>query len=316
MKQHIGLGTAAIGRPQYINIRGQEEGAFDLELFKKKGKAVLETAYQRGIRYFDTAPGYGLAEKLLLDWVLEKKDRSIELATKWGYTYLANFDKNAAIHEVKDHSLSKLIEQWSVSQDLLPYLTTYQIHSATIDTGVLDNKAVLDRLAGLKSDHNLTIGLTSTGANQSEIIRKAMTIEAEGNPLFGAYQVTYNIFDQSLFEVIKELKSSGAKIIIKEALANGRVFPNSKFPYYRTAYLNLKALANKYETGIDAIALRFCIDTLSPFVVLSGASSTQQVIENLSANDFELNEEEIDTLSGLRINPGAYWTERKQLNWN
>ena len=124
MTQFIGLGTAAIGRPQYINIKDKPEQQFDLNKFREQGKAVLEAAYQTGIRYFDTAPGYGMAEKLVLDWVLEKQDESIEIATKWGYTYVANFNMDAAEHEIKEHSLSKLNEQWAVSEKLLPYLST------------------------------------------------------------------------------------------------------------------------------------------------------------------------------------------------
>ena len=113
--QKIGLGTAAIGRPQYINIRSQEAKTFSLDAFKEKGIQVLESAYEQGIRYFDTAPGYGMAEQLLIDWVKEKDDPTIEVATKWGYAYVANFDPNAVVHEVKDHSLEQLIKQWKVS---------------------------------------------------------------------------------------------------------------------------------------------------------------------------------------------------------
>jgi len=106
--QKIGLGTAAIGRPQYINIKKQESEAFDLNTFRLKGIQVLESAYQQGVRYFDTAPGYGLAEQLLIDWVKDKKDPSIEVATKWGYAYVANFDPPASIHEVKDHGIDQM----------------------------------------------------------------------------------------------------------------------------------------------------------------------------------------------------------------
>ena len=63
----LGLGTAALGRPQYINVRQEEPKEQDLESFKKQGFTVLENAYNLGIRYFDTAPGYGLAEQLLLE---------------------------------------------------------------------------------------------------------------------------------------------------------------------------------------------------------------------------------------------------------
>lgn len=78
----IGLGTADLGRPQYINIRQEKNKVITLEEFRKSSRDTLEYAYQQGIRYFDTAPGYGLAEELLLDWVKVKNDPNIEVATK------------------------------------------------------------------------------------------------------------------------------------------------------------------------------------------------------------------------------------------
>lgn len=316
MTQIIGLGTAAIGRPQYINIKNKTELKFDLNKFREKGKAVLESAYSQGVRYFDTAPGYGMAEQLVLDWVLEKQDESIEIATKWGYTYVADFNKAAVVHEVKEHNLSKLNEQWAVSKNLLPNLSTYQIHSATLDTGVLDNNAVLDRLIDLKSNYGLKIGLTTTGSNQTDIIEKAMTIEVDGTPLFEVYQVTFNVFDQSLLLMNEKLRSKGSRVIVKEALANGRVLPNEKYPHYKATYEILNDLAKKYNVGIDAIALRFCNDCLSPYSVLSGAAEAIHLNENLKANNFTLSENEIEMIKELSVPPHNYWTERKMLDWN
>jgi len=76
----LGLGTAAIGRPLYINIRQQEKVEVDMDAFRQKGMERLELAYAQGMRYFDTAPGYGMAEQLLIDWILQKNDASIEIA--------------------------------------------------------------------------------------------------------------------------------------------------------------------------------------------------------------------------------------------
>ncbi len=156
-QQNIALGTAAIGRPLYINIKQQDTEIFDMIKFKKSSIEVLEAAYQNGIRYFDTSPGYGIAEQILIEWLKDKKDRSIEVATKWGYSYVANFDPKATLHEIKDHSLSQLLKQWETSQQLIPYLSTYQIHSATLETGVLENKAVLEQLAYLKKELDLRV---------------------------------------------------------------------------------------------------------------------------------------------------------------
>lgn len=312
----IGLGTAAIGRPQYINIRQEATTAFSLASFRQKGIATLDEAYAQGVRYFDTAPGYGMAEELLIDWLATKDDPTIELATKWGYTYVANFDPQATQHEVKEHSLAKLNEQWLQSQQLLPALTSYQIHSATFATGVLENQAILERLAELKALHGLHIGLSTTGANQREVLEKSLSVEVAGQPLFDLFQVTFNIFDQSLASLIQEANAAGKRVVIKEGLANGRIFTNTNYPHYQAAYEQLAKLAQKYEVGVDAVALRFCLDSIPVFKVLSGAAQDNHLHGNLLANTFRLREEEVKTLQTLAVNRNAYWAERKQLAWN
>jgi aryl-alcohol dehydrogenase-like predicted oxidoreductase len=312
----LGLGTAALGRPQYINVRQKNSEHSDLDTFKKHSYSVLEAAYNSGIRYFDTAPGYGLAEELVVEWLRTKEDRSIEIATKWGYTYTANFDKNATVHEVKEHSVSKLNEQWNFSKQLLPYLKVYQIHSATLETGVLENTEVLEQLAFLKREHNLKIGLTTTGTNQVEVIKKALAVLVDGEQIFDLFQVTYNFLDQSVLAISKELISQNKSIVIKEALANGRVFRNKNYPHYNKMYAILENLAQKNKVGVDAISLKYCEQTIPKSVILSGASATSQLKENLKINSFLLSSNEIEILNSFKVTPEFYWSERKQLQWN
>lgn len=312
----LGLGTAALGRPKYINLRQEKVLNQDLETFKQHGFKVLEEAYGLGVRYFDTAPGYGLAERLVLEWVQTKNDPSIQVATKWGYTYVADFDDNAKIHEIKEHSLLKLNEQWEVSKALIPYLKVYQIHSATLETGVLENRSVLDRLAFLRAEHTIKIGITTTGVNQLEVIKKALDITIEGEPLFDAFQVTYNILDQNLKTISDILIREGKSIIVKEALANGRLFRNKAYPHYSDIYDLMESLADKYNVGVDAIALDFCATTMPDQIVLSGAANKRHLEDNVKLATFTMNDEDIRKLSEFKINEGNYWEERKRLGWN
>lgn len=312
----IGIGTATIGRPHYINIKTKvSDEPFNKQNFILKGKSMLTEAYNQGIRHFDTAPGYGIAESILLEWISEFQPEGITISTKWGYTYVANFNRNAKVHEIKEHSLCKLNEQWKVSKQLLPYLNIYQIHSATLDSGVLDNKEVLERLNQLKQEHNLKIGLSTSGDNQNEIIQKALSVEVDNNALFDSFQVTFNVFDQSLLKMTSLLKQENKAIIVKEALANGRVFPNADYNHYQNTYELLESLSNKYDTSIDAVALRFCLDAINPLMVLSGASDNDHLASNLQADNFQLTSEEIQQINALAIKPNSYWKERKQLPW-
>lgn len=312
----IGIGTATIGRPHYINIKTNvSEEPFNKENFILKGKSILTDAYNQGIRHFDTAPGYGIAESILLEWIYEFQPENITISTKWGYTYVANFDRNAEVHEIKEHSLYKLNEQWEISKQLLPYLNIYQIHSATLDSGVLENREVLERLHQLKNEYNLKIGLSTSGDNQNEIIDKALSVDVDNKALFDSFQVTFNVFDQSLLKMIPLLKKENKAIIVKEALANGRVFPNADYSHYQSTYDLLESLSNKYDTSIDAVALRFCLDAINPFMVLSGASEKDQLASNLLADNFQLTSKEIQQIKTLGIKPSSYWKERKQLPW-
>jgi aryl-alcohol dehydrogenase-like predicted oxidoreductase len=313
----IGLGLAALGRPDYINIRPENNVDKSVDSFKDNALKVLDESYALGVRDFDVAPSYGLGEKFLLEWHTSRKHSDVNLSTKFGYTYVANWEVGfSGKHEIKEHSIAKLNEQWGVSKALLPNLKIYQVHSATLDSGVLSNSDVLSRLHELKHKHHLKIGITSSGTEQVKIIEEAQKVTFDGEDLFDSYQVTFNIFEQSCFDILKQLLAKSKTIIIKEALANGRVFRNQNVPKYQSIYDYLEQLSYKYVVGIDAIALRFIADNLKPSTILSGASNNHQLKQNLKALNFELEDDEISKLKSFAISPINYWRERSDLKWN
>lgn len=316
-KTKIGLGLAALGRPEYINIR--DNGSIDKSeiAFKQNTFSVLDEAYKLGVRYFDTAPSYGKGEVFLEEWNKSRKKHDAILGTKWGYTYVANWQLGYnGKHEIKEHSLDKLLEQWEVSKAMLPNLKYYQVHSATFDSGILENEAVLLQLHLIKKETGLKIGITTSGTNQKGVIASALNIKIENEDLFDSFQVTYNLFEQDTLEILRQVVSQGKTVIIKEALANGRIFPNGKFENYKNAYDILNRLSKKYNVGIDAIALRFVMESLQPTYVLSGASNSKQLKENLKALEFNFIEDELILLQSLNAPVQLYWEERAKLQWN
>src|SRR5213596_2137827 len=66
----IGLGLAALGRPGYLTLgHGQDLGADrSVDAMERHAHAVLEFAYDAGVRYFDAARSYGRAEAFLASW--------------------------------------------------------------------------------------------------------------------------------------------------------------------------------------------------------------------------------------------------------
>ncbi|MEO1339466.1 MAG: aldo/keto reductase, partial [Myxococcota bacterium] len=169
----LGLGLAALGRPGYITLGRDEDlpSSRTTQALEAHAHAVLDAAYQAGIRTFDAARSYGRAEAFLRSWI-ERRDfdpGDIVVSSKWGYAYTADWQVNAPVHEAKEHSLQRLLQQWEQSRQLLwEYLDVYQIHSASLESGVLDNAAVLDALRGLKTVHGIRIGLSLTGPAQAD----------------------------------------------------------------------------------------------------------------------------------------------------
>lgn len=276
---------------------------------------MLDFAYENNVRYFDTAPSYGNGERYLIDWNNERKHNDVVLSTKWGYTYVAKWELGfTGKHEVKEHSIAKLLEQWNVSKVLLPELKIYQIHSATLESGVLKNESVLIQLHHIKKQAGIEIGISTSGHNQNEIIVEALNIKVEDEYLFNSFQVTYNILEQSTFEVLNLLHTKNKTIIIKEALANGRVFDHLN----QEVFPLLKRLSDKYNVGIDAVAMRFVIESINPTYILSGASNKSQLEQNLKVmqRNLAFTVSEIKELRSLHTDPKLYWENRSKLSWD
>ena len=137
----LGLGLAALGRPGYINVgHGQDlPPDHNPATMEAQTHEMLDLAWEHGIRYMDVARSYGRGEEFLGNW-LKKREFSEDVPTigsKWGYTYTADWQVEAEHHEIKEHSLPVLERQWKESQaNLGSHLDLYQIHSATLQSGV------------------------------------------------------------------------------------------------------------------------------------------------------------------------------------
>src|SRR5919109_2023949 len=151
----IGLGLASLGRPGYINLGHGEDlrGRTDVEAMERNAHTVLDAAFDGGVRYFDAARSYGQAEAFLASWLERRglRPEEVTVGSKWGYTYTAGWRVDAEEHEVKDLSPATLERQLAESRGLLgAHLRLYQIHSATLESGVLEDRALLEELARLR----------------------------------------------------------------------------------------------------------------------------------------------------------------------
>jgi aryl-alcohol dehydrogenase-like predicted oxidoreductase len=182
---------------------------------------ILDAAYAAGVRYVDTARSYGFGERFLANWLRKRHLHRDEMtiSSKWGYTYTADWRIDVPVHEVKALTVSTLRKQYAESRALLgDRLAIYQIHSATIDSGVLEDRQVLDELVRLRTE-GLVIGLTVTGLRQADTIRRALDVTVDRIKLFQVVQATWNLLEQSAGPALADANGLGLGVIIKEAVA-------------------------------------------------------------------------------------------------
>lgn len=304
----LGLGLAALGRPGYINLgHSGDVGDTDVEAMERHAHEVLDAAHEGGVRYFDAARSYGRAEAFLASWLgrrgLSRSD--VTVGSKWGYTYTADWRIDADEHEVKDLSARTLRRQLGETRALIgEHLALYQIHSATIESGVLDDAEVREELARLREE-GVRVGFTATGPGQAATIEHALQVGG-----FDAVQATWNLHERSATAALAAAHEAGLGVIVKEALANGRLTARGD------ADGPLTAAARERGTTPDALALAAVLAQPWVDVVLSGAATVDTLRSNLAALDVAWDAQADEALAPLAEPAEEYWERRSELAWN
>lgn len=316
----IGLGLAALGRPGYINLGHGEDLPKEAtpEALEERAQELLDEAWEHGVRYFDAARSYGSAEQFLHRWLHARKiaPSEVSVGSKWGYVYTADWKIEAEAHEVKNHSLSQLRRQWPETQAKLgAYCKLYQIHSATLETGVLDDIHVLEELAQMR-EGGVTIGLSLSGPRQAEVLDYALDVAIDGIALFESVQATWNLLERSAEAMLETAHDAGMGVIVKEVLANGRLTSKNQSREFAAQRRLLEREAQRLETTMDALAIAAALAQPWADVVLSGAATQAQFRSNLQALKVNYDPQAHLALAEL-VEPGeVYWQTRSGLPWN
>lgn len=330
----MGLGMAALGRPGYINlnrgaifdtIQGENDvQGRTVDIMQNQANNVmdclLKEASKRGMKpWFDCARSYGLSEKFVGNFLRNNniKPDEVYVSSKWGYTYVADWKvtlEGESPHEIKDHSTENFLKQIEETIDEIgEYVDLYQVHSATFKSGVLSDSLLHEKLFDCKQKRGWAIGLSVSGPDQDEILREAMKIKSsDGKRLFDSVQCTFNMLEQRPSPALLEAHEEGMDIIIKEGVANGRVFGSEK----------IRNFSDTTGYPVDQLALA-CI-LAQPFHprVLSGAVTSEQLISNLNAINIseKLKEGEHGMMGKMMkeaaISSEQYWKDRSNLSWN
>jgi aryl-alcohol dehydrogenase-like predicted oxidoreductase len=213
----------------------------------------------------------------------------------------------------------------AISSNLSPPSSPHgaQIHSATLESGVLENEEILLELERVKRELGWHIGLSVSGVQQGEVIRLAMARRtADGRPLFDSVQATWNVLEQSAGERMTVGGSLTARLLQKPIPASClrssplALSPRSDLRLPLPLFLAGVALAEASRAGMDVIvkegmangrvlqgkyfatlqaaaerhgsspdAVALAVAMLQPFqpMVLSGAASVEHLQSNARA---------------------------------
>ncbi len=309
------IGTAVLGRPAYINTGSATELPADrsVEAFRANTFRVLDAAVVAGIDWVDTARSYCRAEEFVGQWWRSRAEaapdwpqRAPTISSKWGYSYVGAWNPDADVHEVKEHSLQQFQRQWQLTAQALPRVHLYQVHSLTADSPLFDDGPLLDALGRLR-DSGVAVGFSTSGPGQAQTILRALDVSRGGAALFSAVQSTWNLLETSAADALAKASRRELTVIVKEALANGRLVtapPDA-----------LRSLAERHKVGTDAVALAAVAAQPWANRVLLGPAGAGQLAQNLLADTLTLNREDLAELAGSALDPAEYWKGRSELPW-
>lgn len=306
----MGLGLAATGRPAYITTHREADFGDDRseDALRARTWELLDAAYAADVRYVDVARSYGSAESFLSQWFATRGDmRDLVVGSKWGYTYVGGWDMAAPVQEVKDLSLATFERQYRETIALLgDRLRLYQVHSLTVESGALEDTAVLAALARRRRD-GLLLGITTTGSQQGETIARALEVRVDGVQLFSSVQATWNLLETSAGGALAEASDAGWAVLVKEALANGRLAEGGDAA---AAGSPLGEAAAAAGVAPDALALAAVLARPWVTVALSGAATVEQLLSNLRAAHVV-----VGGLPEMAEPAEQYWAERSARRW-
>jgi len=302
----ISLGLAAVGRPGYLNLgHGDDFPDHSVRAMLARAHELLDEAHRAGVRHFDAARSYGRAEEFLGSWLRSRsiQPAAVTVSSKWGYTYTAGWRVDADPPEVKELTADTFRRQLSETREQLgSHLSLYQIHSATLSSGVLDDPAVRGELEALRAE-GVAVGISTSGTEQGATIERALQTGG-----FDTVQSTWNLLERSAGAALQAAHDQGLGVIVKEALANGRLSP-------RGGLQALARAARRRGVSEDALALAGVLARRWADTVLSGASTVAQLHSNLAALSTAWDDELEQTLSALTEPPAEYWQARAALTW-
>ncbi|TAM93451.1 MAG: aldo/keto reductase [Chitinophagaceae bacterium] len=284
------LGTVALGLDYGIS---NKEGKPN----HKDGIEVLSAAIEGGINTLDTARSYGDAERLIGDFLMQKKEPIINIVTK----FKISPDNIASEQKFKNEvyqSIRNSLKQLHLEQvPICLFHADRQLplkRVAKILPGLLENLKMdgLIDIAGISVDH----------PDEADFVLQSSVIEA--------VQIPLNIFDLRLIKngMIDRLKDRGKIIFARSIFLQGLFFMSpddlkGNLIKAKRYIEQLHKLAKQADMTVAQLAFSFVRDTEGITSIVFGAVNAVQVYQNVQLL-------QVKTLSNeLRAQVNSYFAD-------
>ncbi|MFD2706274.1 aldo/keto reductase [Salibacterium lacus] len=306
----LGFGTAPLGN-MYRDIPDDE------------AKAVIEAAWDNGIRYFDTAPFYGagLAE-LRLGEVLSKHNRDdYVLSTKVGRYMLEETEekeeglfqdgrKNKVVDDYSAEGTRRSIEQSleRLQTDRIDFIYVHDISPdfhgdewvSRFDEARNGAFVELERLR-----REGVIKSWGIGVNRTEPIELAMQLE-HANPDISLQATRYTLLDHehALQRLMPAAQEQGVGIVVGAPYSSGIIAGGSHYEYGEassevTSMVNrMNDIADHHGVNLIAAALQFSAAHPAVAAVIPGTTRPERIQENIDAMNADI--------------PDAFWHDLRE----
>ncbi|MBI1984717.1 MAG: aldo/keto reductase [Candidatus Wildermuthbacteria bacterium] len=237
------LGTAQLGMNYGINnFKGKPSRQESLEL--------LDRAYEKGIRTFDTAFAYGDAEEIVGEFVTTRNlSNQVQIISKLEPNCVPENSKN--VFGIIESRLSASLDRTNAE-----VLDCYLLHTSPY----IFREEIVHALHQCK-----TKGLVKNiGVS---VYEEAEALAAVRSPLIDYIQIPYNVFDQRLHgtDFFQIAKANNKKVFARTAFLQGLIFMDeAKIPGHLSG-------TKKYLKEFDDIIARYGLSRLEASLMFSAS---------------------------------------------
>lgn len=310
LEHQLGLGGVAIGNG--FKPTSDEDA-----------QATLEAAWEKGIRYFDTSPWYGLglSERRFGHFLHNKKPEEYVLSTKvgrllkpgaaptdklWKGNLVSTYEYDYSAAGVR-RSVEDSLQRLGVSQ-----IDVVFIHDLSPDNEDMKEKwteyfdvAVKGAMPELirMRDEGIIKGW-GLGVNRIEPILRTLK---ESDPDLFLAATQYSIIDHqdAVDRLFPACDAKGVSIVVGSPLNAGFLAGVERFNYGKTIPADMlkkreqvKVIAAKHKVDLRTAAIQFSLAPATVSAILTGARTGEQITQNVASLKEKI--------------PAAFWTELQQ----